>query len=536
MISKKSKIKVLLLAALTLVYAGCSTHEAHQSKVPEDQYLPRGEAAPPPPPAPEPVAFDDGYDTVTIAYPTGIEATSNILITKRFPRQVLRGQEYEYTIEVTNLTDLDLENVNVIETFPKGFEIISTNPDIYDTSGDRVAWALGKLEKRGSRTITVRGKANTSGSVPCCTEANFRIPALCLNTDVIDPGLQLTVRAPANRLACESIPLTYTVKNSGESIMKDVTVVGKLPRNIVSSDGNNSLNVAVGSLSPGEEKTIETVVNATSTGDYTFAGTANGIPSIMMMGGIQGSNIAVDADSVVTRVSKPSLSVSATPTKGRQFVGRAIGFDIDVVNNGNTTSDNTVVVASVPSGTSFKAASEGGSFNGSTSTVSWNVGNLPAGASKRLGLTLGTQLAGTATVRAEASGICADMVTASASTPLTGVSALLLEMVDVTDPLEVGDSTVYQIRVTNQGNAEATNIRLVGDYEDMAYVNSGGHTPITQSGKNLSFGSFSLAAKASASWQITLKATGVGDQRFHLEMNSDQLQRPVNETESTTVY
>src|SRR4051794_30677282 len=41
----------------------------------------------------------------TLAYPTGDRATATLLIEKIAPRQVPVGQQYSYTIRVTNLTD-----------------------------------------------------------------------------------------------------------------------------------------------------------------------------------------------------------------------------------------------------------------------------------------------------------------------------------------------------------------------------------------------------------------------------------------------
>jgi len=95
---------------------------------------------------------------------------------------------------------------------------------------------------------------------------------------------------------------------------------------------------------------------------------------------------------------------------------------------------------------------------------------------------------------------------------------------------------VYQVTVTNQGSGPATNVALAGMFEDMSYVTSSGHTPIKNIDKDLAFGSFSLGSKESVSWQIQLKADKVGDQRFKLMMTSDQMSRPVEETESTIIY
>lgn len=46
----------------------------------------------------------------------------------------------------------------------------------------------------------------------------------------------------------------------------------------------------------------------------------------------------------------------------------------------------------------------------------------------------------------------------------------------------------------------------------------------------------SLAPKQKISWTLVVKANQTGDTRFAVEMNTDQLTSPVNETESTRFY
>ncbi len=41
---------------------------------------------------------DDGWGLASMAFPTGLESTSNILIEKKFPKKVLKGQPYHYCL------------------------------------------------------------------------------------------------------------------------------------------------------------------------------------------------------------------------------------------------------------------------------------------------------------------------------------------------------------------------------------------------------------------------------------------------------
>jgi len=71
----------------------------------------------------------------------------------------------------------------------------------------------------------------------------------------------------------------------------------------------------------------------------------------------------------------------------------------------------------------------------------------------------------------------------------------------------------------------------------MKYVSSSGPTTASVTGNNVDFAPLlSLAPKAQAQWRVNIEAFSAGDVRFKVIMNSDQLGRPVEETEATTFY
>jgi len=115
----------------------------------------------------------------------------------------------------------------------------------------------------------------------------------------------------------------------------------------------------------------------------------------------------------------------------------------------------------------------------------------------------------------------------------------LLEVVDLCDPIQVGQTETYVITVTNQGTARDTNIRITCFLEpNMEYASSEGDTEATVLGNKITFAPLSsLEPKAQAKWQIEVKATSVGNVRFKTILSSDQLgERPVAETEATNFY
>ena len=61
---------------------------------------------------------------------------------------------------------------------------------------------------------------------------------------------------------------------------------------------------------------------------------------------------------------------------------------------------------------------------------------------------------------AAAKGVCAEAA-ASCETKVEGIPAILLEVIDLEDPIEVGAQTTYEIKVTNQRGEHVADLRGV---------------------------------------------------------------------------
>ncbi|MCC7408714.1 MAG: DUF11 domain-containing protein, partial [Phycisphaeraceae bacterium] len=118
------------------------------------------------------------------------------------------------------------------------------------------------------------------------------------------------------------------------------------------------------------------------------------------------------------------------------------------------------------------------------------------------------------------------------------IAAVLLEVVDEADPIQIGDVETYTVVVTNQGSAAETDIQIVCTLEDaMQFVSATGVTAGTASGRTVTFAPLAeLAPKAKAVWKLQVKALKPGDIRFKTSMTTEQLTRPVEETEATNFY
>ena len=467
-----------------------------------------------------------GFNTASIAYPTGRRDSSVLLLTKKTPKVVRKGDAYNYTIEVTNITDLQLQDVNVSEIIPEGFQLTSVTPKETSKNGDNLNWDFGSLKPGETRAITLTGKATATDELPCCTSASYDNPALCANSGVIQPALDVAVNVPAAKttsVICDTVPVEYTVKNSGDSHLSGVVVEGQLPAGITATNGDSTVAARIGDLAPGQTRTFTKMVKASKTGTYSFKAAAQ-----------DNSGVSATSNVATAKVTQPQIDVTASADRGKQFVGRDVAFTVTARNTGSIATTNTEVFATVPSGSSFKGADNGGALTGGG--VRWNVGTLAPGASKKVTFDVTANRGGELQTDVNAKAYCCQD-NAMAKSSIEGIPALLLEVVDIVDPIEVGGNQTYEITVTNQGSADANNVAVEANLEGMSYISASGATPATASGRRISLQSIPrIPAKDRVSWRVTAKAEETGDKRFSVKMTSSELGRPVEETESTFIY
>jgi uncharacterized repeat protein (TIGR01451 family) len=455
------------------------------------------------------------------AYPTGDKATSVVLLERVTPTEVRVGQGLAYTVKVTNLTRVEINQVVVTEEFPASFKVGTVLPEPMKSETGRATWEWPKLGPRETKEIRISGSAGGVEDLTFCATVTFSTVA-CATTRIVEPNLVLTKSAPDEVLVCDPIPLRFVVGNTGTGVARNVRVTDELPKGWATADGKTALAFDAGDLAAGQSREFSANARASETGEFTNTASA-----------VEDGGLTVRA-SATTAVRKPALVVSKTGP-GYRYVGRPAKFEITVANDGDASAQRTVLADAVPAGTQFVAASDDGRV--ADGKVTWNLGTIAAGSSKTVNLTVRPTQRGTIRNTAVAKAVCAEG-TASASLEVRGIPAILLEVIDIHDPIEIGSNETYEIVVVNQGSAEGTNIVVACTLPpEQEYVSSTGPTQAKVEGETAAFAPLpSLAPKAKVTYRVVVKGVKAGDVRFKVSMTSDQVKTPVEETESTHVY
>jgi uncharacterized repeat protein (TIGR01451 family) len=512
-----SRLLGTMALALGLL-AGC---KSEQKEPEQKQAAPPAEVAATPEPAPPVVRTAGGLYWTERAYPTGDKRTSVVVLESGTPGEVSVGVPYDYVLRVTNISDMNLEHVVVVDKPRGNFALRNSVPMAAD--GKDLRWDLGSLRPNEAKEIKISGTAVGEGQVVHCAEVDWS-SIFCSTTQVVKPGLAITKTATAATLVCDPITYAVTVSNNGSGTTRNIVVEDTLPAGVATLDGKNTVQFSVPALEPGQSKTFTWKAKAQRTGQFTGLATAKA-----------DGGLTAQSGEVVTSVTRPVLVFERQGTK-QTYMGKPITYDVLVRNTGDGEARDVVVSAQFSAGAKFLEASGGAIMEGNT--IRWKFGTMPPGTVRTFLAKVSYAQATIVHASATATAYCAESVKVESDTEVIGVPAILLEVVDLIDPVEIGGTTTYVITATNQGTAPGTNIRIaVAIEEAMGYMSATGTTKAEQTGQEIVFKPLaSLAPGEKATWKVEVKAISEGDMRIKVAMTSDQLTRSVDETEATNFY
>jgi uncharacterized repeat protein (TIGR01451 family) len=455
--------------------------------------------------------------------PTGRQEPS-VSIEWVAPPTVKLGQASVFQIVIKNVGTCPATQTVVRGHIPPGVTIKATEPKSI-TQGDLLVWEMGTLAAQQEKRLDVQMVPDKKGRCTCQATVSFAGSSTVM-TQVQQPKLILKAAAPDKTMLGDAANVMLTVSNPGDGTADHVKVKATLSDGLESARGRE-VEFDLGNLGPNETRSVQ----------VTCATKAGGEQKCEAIATAEGNLISSDA--AVFPVLQSKLDLALTGPRVRYLDRQGI-YVLKVTNPGNATATNVTIVDQIPQGFKFVDASGGGRHDFTSRSVSWFLGDLPAHQTKEVTLQLMAVNIGEykhmATAHA-ARGLQAD---AEAETRVEGLSAVLVELVDLDDPVEVGANCRYELRVTNTGSKTETNIQVVCTLPDkMELWGAQGPANLHHrvEGKEVIFDSLpKLAPRADAIYRVNTRPTAPGDVRFRARVKADSLAEPVNKEESTKVF
>jgi uncharacterized repeat protein (TIGR01451 family) len=490
------------IAAMSLLFQGCETAATAPEPEPEQNTESPGMA----------VAEINERDVVSLRKSVNEFATV--------------GGTFDYRYEIT--AQSTVKDVVLSDMVPEGLTFLGATPPPASSSGGELVWEFNRMEADATQVVTATMRADEVGQYRNCATITA-VPIACTTVTVAEASLLLTKTADRNTVQTgETVNFNITVRNTGTATAENLVITDEIPMGLADPQGRSVVTFNVPSLAPGATESFQVPLQATQRGEFVNPA------SVRADNVVEDEN---DQDTAQILVLIPGLEVEKTGTQ-EQFTGKRAQYEIAVENVGETQLRDVIVTDTLPMEYEL-LQSDGGNYDAENGTVTWTIPALASGDTRTYQLVVGNTTAGTFTNEVEAvdedTGLSDD---GEQTTVWRGFPAILLEMIDTKDPLTEGETTTYEISVTNQGTANDFNVSVTAAFPtEVVPVNATGATEGTINGNIVTFPAVPvLEPKEEITYTITGRASELGDARVTVRVTSDLIEQAVDETESTQVY
>ena len=480
----------------------------------------------------EEVIVDNNADLVTVKTLASGDSTPN------------EGGTVTFQIQVTNNGAAQATNVSLTDLLPPGLTATGTNGTIsqgtYNSSNGM--WDIGTLASGGIATLTLEGTVdvgqggNTINNVTTAAEGDQPDPSTAGDdleeAVVVDNNANLvTVKtlASGNTTPAEGEIVTFQIQvtNHGAALATNVSLTDLLPTELTATGNNGTASQGtyndtsglwdIGTLSNGQTVTLtlEGTLNAGQGGN-----TITNVTTAAEGDQPDPTNAGDDLTEVVGSINFADLATVKTLSSGDSTPneGETVTFQIQVTNNGAAQATNVSLTDLLPPGLTATGANgtvSQGTYNSSNGF--WDIGSLGNGAVATLtleGIVDAGQGGNTITnMTTAAMGDQPDPSTAGDDLEEAVVVDNYADLVTVktlasldSTPNE-GDTVTFQIQITNNGAAQATNVSLT-DLLPPGLTATGTNGTISQGTYNSSNGLWDIGTLASGGVAtLTLEGT-----------------------------
>ena len=373
------------------------------------------------------------------------------------------------------VTTHNIGNANAVDTLLTATLPPGTTPAVIDGGGrfenGRAVWSTSSLPPTGPITLqfAVDPDTNLPEGTQFISKANISATNAAPKSGtaftllVGEPDIDVVKTGNAEIIAGEDISYRITVQNVGTVVAPGVNLVDTLPDGAtyksasLAPDTVNGrfLSWDLGNITDGSIIGIDLVVG---TDPNTLPQTLNNFAQV--------SDLLRDTDVTEWQTQErasTALDVTITPDQATHLPGEAVVYTVNWANMGSVSATDTVVKATIPSGTTFSSATNAGQIQ--NGEVAWSVGDLLNGDSGQGTFTVnvaatvasGTRLNNTADISASQAVPDSD----TAAVDVVDVPILLLAKSVDRSTAAVGDTVTFTVSYRNSGNGPLTGVAVV---------------------------------------------------------------------------
>lgn len=353
------------------------------------------------------------------------------------PTSTVPGATVSYSITVENVGSATANNVTVTDDPDETYVEAITNISHSGTyNGDITTWNLGAMGPGDVITVTYDAElydasagifpagttnvvntavADSDDTEPVSDVATVEVTAYA-NLTIVKSGSPLTA-SPG-----DTIHYTITVTSDGTAPATNVTLTDDPDETYVASisgitgggsyDGN-FINWSFGTMNPGDSVTVEYDANLKGPGAFPAGTTAVDNTAVVTSDETGDSTddetvdvtavviLALDKSSSVSQVTRTventgsiqsdqTAEQSSNTTSDSVVAASQLTYTLTYTNSGDANASGVVIMDVLPANTKFVSASDGGTYDAGTNTVTWNIGVVGWGATGSVTLVVET--------------------------------------------------------------------------------------------------------------------------------------------------
>ncbi len=449
--------------------------------------------------------------------------TPSLTLEKIAPSEIQVGAPAKIEIRVRNVGQVTAENVMIRDEVPMGTNFVDANPQASPSADGAILWEVGNMAPGEEATVTMDVMPVSEGQVGSVATVSFQASATARSRST-KPELALEHTGPKQVLVGEAVRFAIKLSNPGTGAATQVVLEEDVPTGLAHSSGAK-LEYAVGRIEPGQTRHLELTLKAAQPGQVINTLIARADTGLLVK------------DSIELEVVSPKLQVGVEgPSK--RYLERQATFTVSVANPGTAPAHDVELVAQLPPGLKFVSTNNSGYYDQNRHAVIWSLQQLPAGEMGKAQFTALATDMGEQRIRAEGKAQMGLESTQDLNLVVEGIAALLFNVSDQVDPVELNGQTSYEIKVVNQGSKAATNVRIAALVPDgLQPLRGQGPTVEQIQGQRILFEPLSrLEPKQEVTFRVMVQGNAAGDHRFRVQLSSDEMSEPVIKEESTRVY
>ena len=451
--------------------------------------------------------------------PSAVQGSPQVSV-QWVPRgEINLGQECRCALVVKNTGRVVAQELTVEAEFPASAKLVDAQP-IPQSTGSKLEWQIAELDVGEERTIELTMIPTDRGELAANASIRFTGTAQT-SFKVAEPLLTVEANVPGVVQLGEQAGTIVRVTNPGTGTARNVTVQAQ-----VVNANTKAVQTAIGSLGPGESRTVRLPLPTTAGGEHQIQIVAHSPTGNLTAN--TAAKLTVIAPTMQLQVHGPALRYPNRPAK----------YVLNATNTSRAASDNVRIVEQVPAGIDFLQASSGGMWEPNDRTVTWYLGRVEPGQTIAIELEVMPRELGNFEQQFELTADAGVRATQLVETRVEGAASLTMRVSDLEDPVEVGVESGYEIRVRNTGSKAASKVGIACELPAEAeLVRAEGPARFMVENGLLIFKQIEeLPAGEEAVFRVIMRGTTAGSSRLRARLTSESIQKPLIVEEATEFY